>query len=153
MFLWRVASTCLAVGRPFGHTSLMDRDSVIRIPDEELWDVMCRLRINLVDFVRLRTRQRLQRLGMPDDAIQATEALLNPKALTIGFARRFATYKRATLMLQDPERLIGILCSDRPVQFIFAGKAHPSDEPGKRILQRIFNTCRDPEIGRLRAHG
>jgi len=116
-------------------------DSLIRVPDEELWEVMCRLRINLIDFVRLRTRQRLQRLRMPADAIQATEGLLNPKALTIGFARRFATYKRATLIFHDVERLKRIIYGDgtRPVQFIFSGKAHPRDEPGKDFIREVYH--------------
>jgi starch phosphorylase len=116
-------------------------DSIIRVPDEELWDVMCQLRIKLIDFIRLRTRQRLQRLGMPADAILATEGLLNPKALTIGFARRFATYKRATLLFHDTERLKRIIYGDgiRPVQFIFAGKAHPRDEPGKNFIREVYH--------------
>jgi glycogen phosphorylase len=116
-------------------------DSIVRVPDEELWEVMGRLRINLIDFVRLRTRQRLQRLNMPDDAIQATEGLLNPKALTIGFARRFATYKRATLLFHDVERLKRIIYGDgtRPVQFVFAGKAHPRDEPGKDFIREVYH--------------
>jgi starch phosphorylase len=116
-------------------------DGITHVPDEELWDVMNQLRIKLVDFVRMRTRNRLLRLSMPDDAIQATAGLLNPKALTIGFARRFATYKRATLLFHDVERLKRIMYGDgtRPVQFIFAGKAHPRDEPGKNFIREVYH--------------
>jgi starch phosphorylase len=75
-------------------------------------------------------------------------AMLDPSVLTIGFARRFATYKRADLILHDLPRLKRMLNDRwRPIQIIFAGKAHPSDDPGKRILQKVFNICRDPEIG------
>ena len=116
-------------------------DAVMHIPDEELWDVLSQLRLNLVDFVRMRTRQRMLRLGMRLDEIQATADLLNPTALTIGFARRFATYKRATLLFHDVERLKRIVYGDgtRPVQFIFAGKAHPQDEPGKDFIREVYH--------------
>ena len=116
-------------------------NGVQHIPDEELWAVMNQLRARLIDFARLRTRQRLIRLGMPINDIQATADLLNPKALTIGFARRFATYKRATLLFHDTERLKRIVYGDgkRPVQFIFAGKAHPRDEPGKNFIREVYH--------------
>ncbi|MBN1995105.1 MAG: alpha-glucan family phosphorylase [Anaerolineae bacterium] len=116
-------------------------DGITRIPDEELWAVMNQLRLKLIDFVRLRTRQRLQRLGRHPDEIQATDRLLNPKSLTIGFARRFATYKRATLLFHDVERLKRIVYGDdvQPVQFIFAGKAHPRDEPGKDFIREVYH--------------
>jgi starch phosphorylase len=109
------------------------------VPDEELWNIMNRLRRNLVNFVRGRTRQRLTRLGMHSNDIQATANLLNPNSLTIGFARRFATYKRATLIFHDTERLKRIVHGDgtRPVQFVFAGKAHPRDEPGKDFIREV----------------
>jgi len=80
--------------------------------------------------------------------VLAMGAMLDPSILTIGFARRFATYKRAELILYNMERLKKLLKSRwRPIQIIFAGKAHPADDPGKRILQRVFNTARDPEMG------
>jgi starch phosphorylase len=115
-------------------------NGVDNIPDEELWDVINRLRIRLIDFVRLRTRQRLMRLGMHAE-VQSTLNLLNPKALTIGFARRFATYKRATLIFHDTARLKRIVhgSGSRPVQFIFAGKAHPRDEPGKNFIREVYH--------------
>ncbi|GAB4455491.1 MAG: alpha-glucan family phosphorylase [Anaerolineae bacterium] len=116
-------------------------NGVNQIPDEVLWEVMNQLRARLVNFVRLRTRQRLTRLRMHPNDIQATVDLLNPKALTIGFARRFATYKRATLLFHDTERLKRIVYGGgtRPVQFVFAGKAHPRDEPGKNFIREVYH--------------
>jgi starch phosphorylase len=116
-------------------------DNVAKIPDEELWDVMTKLRYRLVNFVRLRTRQRMLRLNYQPNDIQATSNLLNPNALTIGFARRFATYKRATLIFHDVERLKRIIHGDglRPIQFIFSGKAHPRDEPGKAFIREVYH--------------
>lgn len=116
-------------------------NTISQIPDEELWEVMNQLRSNLVDFVRMRTRQRLTRLGSDPNEIQSTVNLLNPRALTIGFARRFATYKRATLIFHDTDRLKRIVHGDgtRPVQFIFAGKAHPRDDPGKNFIREVYH--------------
>ena len=116
-------------------------DSVNLIPDEKLWEVMNQQRARLIDFVRARTRQRLIRLKMHPNDVHATVDLLNPKALTIGFARRFATYKRATLLFHDTERLKRIVYGGgaRPVQFIFAGKAHPRDEPGKNFIREVYH--------------
>lgn len=92
------------------------------LPSADIWDARQRGRADLVAFVR-------DRMG---------EALLDPRALTIGFARRFATYKRATLLLSQPDRLRALLlCADRPVQFVFAGKAHPADQPGKEMIRDI----------------
>jgi starch phosphorylase len=116
-------------------------DNVAKIPDEELWDVVTKLRNRLVNFVRMRTRQRMLRLNYHPNDIQATSNLLNPNALTIGFARRFATYKRATLIFHDVERLKRIIYGDglRPIQFIFSGKAHPRDEPGKAFIREVYH--------------
>jgi starch phosphorylase len=116
-------------------------NGVMHIPDEELWDVRNYLRTRLINFVRMRTRRRMIRLEMSTGEIQATVDLLNPKALTIGFARRFATYKRATLLFHDTERLKRIVHGhgERPVQFIFAGKAHPRDEPGKNLIREVYH--------------
>ncbi len=104
--------------------------------DGELWETHAVLRRYLVDFTRRRT-------GTPD--------ILDPRALTIGFARRFATYKRATLVLSDPDRLARLLGNPmRPVQLIFAGKAHPKDEGGKKYIQEIITLSHDPRFtGRL----
>ena len=123
-------------------------DSLTRIPDAALWEIMKQLRLNLIEFVRMRTRQRLNRLGKHHNDIQATANLLNPNALTIGFARRFATYKRATLIFHDTERLKRIVHGDprRPVQFIFAGKAHPRDEPGKDFIREVYHRSHEPGL-------
>jgi starch phosphorylase len=114
---------------------------VDRIPDEELWDIMNRLRYKLINFIRLRTRQRMLRLNYDPNEIQATTNLLSPNRLTIGFARRFATYKRATLIFHDTDRLKRIAHGDgiRPVQFVFSGKAHPRDEPGKNFIREVYH--------------
>ena len=123
-------------------------DAVKHIPDEDLWEIMNKLRARLINFARQRTRQRLSRLGMHANNIQATANLLNPNALTIGFARRFATYKRATLIFHDTERLKRIIYGDgtRPVQFIFAGKAHPRDEPGKDFIREVYHRSHEPGL-------
>ncbi|UCF89965.1 MAG: alpha-glucan family phosphorylase [Desulfobacterales bacterium] len=119
-----------------------------KIPDEELWKTHYWLKIKLIDAIRERSRQRwAQDRANPSIAL-AGGALLDPSILTLGFARRFATYKRADLIFDDLERLKKLL-NDRwqPIQVIFAGKAHPADDPGKRLLQRIFNASRDPALG------
>jgi starch phosphorylase len=127
-------------------------ENINQIPDKILWEVMNQLRARLVDFVRFRTRQRLIRLRMHPNDIQATVDLLNPKALTIGFARRFATYKRATLLFHDTDRLKRIVYGggNRPVQFVFAGKAHPRDEPGKNFIREVYHRSHEAGLaGRL----
>jgi len=108
------------------------------IPREELWRTHERRRERLVAFARRRLRIQLTRRGAPQAAIDAADEVLDPKALTIGFARRFATYKRATLLLRDVDRLERIVNqADRPVQILFAGKAHPRDDEGKTFIQEI----------------
>ncbi len=123
-------------------------DSIDHIPDDQLWNVMNHLRGDLVDFIRLRTRQRLMRLNMHPNDIQATARLFKPTTLTIGFARRFATYKRATLLFHDTERLKRIVRGDgtRPVQFVFSGKAHPRDEPGKNFIREVYHRSHEPGL-------
>ncbi|MFK4764682.1 alpha-glucan family phosphorylase [Desulfobaculum sp. SPO524] len=114
------------------------------IPDAELWRTHERLRERLVDFVRHRLRQELLQKGARRSEVEAAEDVLDPQALTIGFARRFATYKRANLLLQDRDRLLKLLHNNqRGVQFIFAGKAHPADNEGKKIIQQIVQFCRE----------
>ncbi len=114
------------------------------IPDNELWRARERLRERLVGFVRRKLAEQLRRRGAKPHEIRDAEEVLDPEVLTIGFARRFATYKRATLLFRDPERLARILDDpDRPVQIIFAGKAHPADDEGKRFIQQIVHHCRD----------
>ena len=120
---------------------------VDRIPDGELWRTHERRRERLVSFARRRLRQQLESRGAPATEIANAEEALNPDALTIGFARRFATYKRATLLFKDPERLQRILNNpDRPVQLIFAGKAHPNDNPGKDLIRTINHFASQPEF-------
>jgi starch phosphorylase len=119
------------------------------IPPGELWRTHERRRERLVGWVRRRVHaQRVRRGALPSE-IEAASEILNPDALTIGFARRFATYKRATLLLRDLTRLERILMdSQRPVQLIFAGKAHPRDEAGKELIRQISGLTRDPKLGR-----
>ncbi|MDR2076496.1 MAG: alpha-glucan family phosphorylase, partial [Desulfovibrio sp.] len=121
-----------------------------QIPDTELWRTHERLRTRLVDFVRVRLYAQLLAQGARSRELQLVESILDPDALTIGFARRFATYKRARLLTQDLERLQRIVNeADRPVQFIFAGKAHPQDQGGKQLIKELITILRtDP----LRLH-
>ena len=119
------------------------------IPAEELWRTHERRRERLVGWARRRVRDQRVRRGAPQAEMEAADEILDPDALTIGFARRFATYKRATLVFRDMERLRRILTDKtRPVQLIFAGKAHPQDEAGKHLIQQITEVSRDPELGR-----
>ena len=123
-------------------------EMVEKIPDKELWQLHYWLKIKLLDAIRDRCRQRWTNDRASPSILMAGGAMLDPSILTIGFARRFATYKRANLILHDLPRIKRLLNDRwRPIQIIFAGKAHPADDPGKRILQRIFNACRDPEMG------
>jgi starch phosphorylase len=118
------------------------------IPDAELWEAHYRLKTKLIDFIRERARLRWSREGASPSLVLAGGTFLDPSVLTIGFARRFATYKRADLLFYDEERLKRLVNSRwRPVQIVFGGKAHPADDPGKRILQRIVNKARDPAFG------
>lgn len=113
------------------------------IAPEELWRTHERRRERLVSFTRVHLRRQLERRGASNREIQDAEEVLDPDALTIGFARRFATYKRATLILHDPERLSRILNNpEQPVQIIYAGKAHPHDNPGKSLIQQIVRLAR-----------
>ena len=121
---------------------------VDRIPDEELWRAHVDQRQQLVSYVRKRLRWQMERRGSPERDLQRADFALDPDALTIGFARRFATYKRATLLLTDRERLKRLLTGpDRPVQFIFSGKAHPADDPAKEFIKVIASALKDPTFG------
>lgn len=121
---------------------------VHEIPDRELWNTHMWLKIKLIDAIRERARRRWTEDRMNTSLVVSGGTLLDPTILTFGFARRFATYKRADLIFHDMQRLKKLL-TDRwqPIQIIFAGKAHPADDPGKRILQRVINAARDPEFG------
>jgi len=115
------------------------------VDDGELWETHLNLKSRLLEFVRRRAVEQAQRRQEPREVLQKIGRVLSPDALTIGFARRFATYKRANLILADIEKLASMVNDPkRPVQFVFAGKAHPHDEPGKRILQQIAELMRDP---------
>ena len=119
------------------------------IPAEELWRTHERRRVRLVAFARHHLRLQLEHRGAPQSEIDAAGEALDPDALTIGFARRFATYKRATLLLRDIERLGRILNhAERPVQILFAGKAHPRDDAGKELIQRIVGLAQQKEFRR-----
>ncbi|MDP8246496.1 MAG: alpha-glucan family phosphorylase [Candidatus Hinthialibacter antarcticus] len=122
-------------------------DRVDRIPDIELWRTHQRRRERLVFFARQRLKEQLKRRGAQMFEITAADEALSPHALTIGFARRFATYKRANLLFSDLNRLKKLLKNvDRPIQFILAGKAHPQDTPAKEIIKEIIHTMREPEF-------
>ena len=122
-------------------------EAVEEIPDEELWRVHERRRARLVAFARRRLRFQMEQRGSPPAEVERAGELLDPTALTIGFARRFAVYKRATLLLRDAERLGRILNNpDRPVQVIFAGKAHPQDNPAKELIRQLIHLLRDKNL-------
>ena len=124
-------------------------EKVESIPLDELWGTHERRRERLVAFARRRLQEQLRRRGAPETEVEAAAEVLDARALTIGFARRFATYKRATLFLRDKERLARLLNDpERPVQIIFAGKAHPRDEEGKRLIHEIAALIRRPEFRR-----
>jgi starch phosphorylase len=123
-------------------------DAIEAIPDEELWAVRQALRTYLFAFIRERARERwtVERVG--PGQIVAAGTLLNPDALTIGFARRFTAYKRPELLFHDPDRLARILSAARqPVQILYAGKSHPADDSGKHHLQRIYKRAMDQGFG------
>ncbi len=113
----------------------------------ELWETHYALKNLLLSFARRRVSRQCRRRGEPDDVVEAGRNILDPDVLTLGFGRRFATYKRAALLLDDLDWLNSVVNDPkRPVQIIFAGKAHPADEPGKRIIQRIANLRHDPRF-------
>ena len=117
------------------------------IPDGELWAEHNAAKRQMLDLVRDRTVARLMRLGAGPLEVNAASTLLDPNALTIGFARRFATYKRATLLFRDQERIKRLLHDPaRPVQLIFSGKAHPADEPGKAFIQAVCQMSKQPDF-------
>ena len=121
--------------------------AVDRIPDGELWRSHERRRERLVAFARQQLREQLEQRGVSQSEVAAADDVLNPDALTIGFARRFATYKRATLLFRDVERLVRLLNNpEHPVQLIFAGKAHPHDIPGKELIKTIITHARHPDL-------
>jgi starch phosphorylase len=126
-------------------------DGVLKIPGAELWSVRQALRTFLFSFIRERARSRWGNHGVSAGQVVAAGTLLDPNALTIGFARRFTGYKRADLVFHDTDRLVRILnAGRRPVQLVFAGKAHPADDIGKHNLQRVYRRALDPAFaGRI----
>jgi starch phosphorylase len=118
------------------------------IPDHELWAVRQHLKRKLAFYLRERVRDRWTVGGFHPVQVVSSGVLINPYALTIGFARRFATYKRASLVMMDIERLLSIVNRpNMPVQIIFAGKAHPADEPGKQLIQQVYRQVKRAETG------
>ena len=126
-------------------------ERVDAIPAGELWRIHEARRERLVFFARKRLKSQLQRQGAGPAVLRASEEVLSPDALTIGFSRRFATYKRAGLLFRQPERLIRLLTDPaRPVQILFAGKAHPQDHPAKELIKSVIHFASDPRLhGRL----
>lgn len=124
-------------------------EDVAQIPDEEIWRAHERSREKLVGWTRRRLKEQLVKRSAAPDEIKAAEEVLDPEALTIGFARRFATYKRGALLLRDLDRLKKLLDDTRnPIQFIFAGKAHPADNEGKELIRSIVQFARQPQYRR-----
>ena len=124
-------------------------ERVDNIPDEELWQTHERRRERLIAFARRTLKKQLEQRGALNSELDHAQEVLNPDILTIGFARRFATYKRGTLFLHDIERLKKILCNkERPIQIIIAGKAHPRDQDGKELIKQIVHVARDEQLRR-----
>ncbi len=118
-----------------------------RVSDERLWDAHMEQKLELALFARGRLRTQLARHGEPPSELHDVDGILDPDILTIGSARRFATYKRAALLFSDEERLARLLWDEeRPVQIVFAGKAHPADRPGQRVIQDIFSRSRSKRL-------
>ncbi len=134
--------------RPADHSAWK---RIEQVPDAELWRTQERGRGRLVNFARARLREQLRRRGAPPGEVARAAEVLDPDALTIGFARRFATYKRGSLIFRDMERLAAIVNDkDRPVQIVFAGKAHPHDTEGKKVIAEVIHAARRAELrGRI----
>jgi len=124
---------------------------IYTVDSGELWETHNALKSRLLEFVRRRVSRQCRRRNEEEASILAARTVLDPSALTIGFARRFATYKRADLFIRNLDQFVSLMEDpNRPVQFIFAGKAHPADEPGKRLIQSIANLRHDPRFaGRI----
>ena len=146
-----LAGTGGAIGEPRGSEGLGESSwkNIDQIPDEELWQVHQRCKGHLIVFARDRLKAQMQRRGTYHTELNRAEEALDPEALTIGFARRFAGYKRANLLLKDPQRLVKLLNRpSRPVQVVFAGKAHPKDTEGKDIIRQIIHFARQYDVAR-----
>lgn len=122
---------------------------VAEIPDEELWEIRRRRKRRLIAFIRERLLQRAQERHASSTELRRLSEIFDPEVFTIGFARRFATYKRATLFFRDIARVKKILTNPQmPVQIVIAGKAHPKDTPGKTLIREIIQIARDPDLAR-----
>ena len=122
-------------------------EGIERVTDEQIWKVRRKLRANLVEDARDRLRQSWQTRGASPAELGWVEKVLDPDVLTIGFARRVPSYKRLTLMMRDPDRLRSLLLhAQRPVQIVVAGKSHPADDGGKRLIQELVRFTDDPEV-------
>ena len=122
-------------------------EGIDSVDDGELWETHLSLKSRLLEFVRHRAVEQAKHRGETGETLRRLGSVMSPDALTIGFARRFATYKRANLILSDIERLASMVNDpQRPVQFVFAGKAHPRDEPGKRVLQQVAELMRNHQF-------
>ncbi|HET9110239.1 MAG TPA: alpha-glucan family phosphorylase [Ktedonobacterales bacterium] len=122
-------------------------DRVKDIPNADLWAVHEQMKDDLIGWARRRIARQRTRHGEGPQTVSATGGLLDPRALTLGFARRFATYKRATLLFRDPERLARLLNNpERPVQIVFAGKAHPADRPGQEFIRKVYSYAQQPQF-------
>jgi len=122
-------------------------EAVEKIPDALIWEAHLEQKKALLSLARERLLLQLSRHGSSPDELVRLDRMLHPDGLLIGFARRFATYKRADLVLRDMEQIKAIsLDADRPVQFLFAGKAHPADKPGQELIRHIFHASRTPEL-------
>ncbi len=120
---------------------------IAEVPDTELWRTHERRRERLVNFARRRLTRQMRRRSAPESEVVAANEVLDPETLTLGFARRFATYKRANLLLMDPERFVDILTNhDTPVQLIVAGKAHPQDTQAKELIRNLVHFARDKRV-------
>lgn len=140
-------------GRRLGtdwESMLFDGDGferILEVPDVELWAAHRAQKERLGRFTGSRLREQLARHGESPDTLRVVDTFFDPRALTLGFARRFATYKRAKLIFTDIDRLRRLVCdSERPIQFLFAGKAHPADRPGQELIQSIFKLSRGSDF-------
>ncbi|MEW5754809.1 MAG: alpha-glucan family phosphorylase [Pseudomonadota bacterium] len=143
--LWTRAAS---KGRWLGDTEPLV-EAIAQISDEELWTFKARERADLIDYARERLARQVGQRGADEETIAEAREILDPNTLTLGFARRFAEYKRPNLLLHDPERLIRLLSHpERPAQLIIAGKAHPRDEVGKRFVREWVEFAKRPEVRR-----
>jgi starch phosphorylase len=133
-------------GRWLGMTETIEED-IRRVSDAKLWKMRTAARRSLIEYARERLAQQLDASGAPPEAVEDARHLFDPNALTLGFARRFATYKRPNLLLHSPDRLLYLLTNpQRPIQLIIAGKAHPADQPGQAMIKEWIHFIRQPEV-------